>query len=241
MFIVRGSSARGQAEHGWLSSRHTFSFGEYHDPKFMGFGSVRVINDDRVTPGAGFGRHAHRDMEIISYVVEGALEHKDSIGTGSVIRPGDVQLMRAGTGISHSEYNHSQTAGVHFLQIWVVPQSRSLAPGYEQLTFGDQRLGALRLVASKDGRDESLTIAQDLDLFASMIGQEQHLEHQIRPERQVWVQVVEGHLMVNDLKLAAGDGLAVVDESTLTFSTNNSAHFLLFDMPVTQEAPKEKP
>lgn len=231
MFYVREASARGQAEHGWLSSRHTFSFGDYYDPKFMGFGALRVINDDRVAAGAGFGRHPHRDMEIISYVVSGALEHKDSLGTGSVILPGDVQLMRAGTGITHSEYNHSKTEEVHFLQIWIIPDRLALSPGYEQRTFGEQRLSALRLVASNDGRDGSLTVAQDVNLFASMLRTEQSLEYVLSPTRQVWVQVVEGQLTINDLALTAGDGLAIVDEAALRFSTTNAAHFLLFDLP----------
>lgn len=231
MFYVREASARGQAEHGWLSSRHTFSFGDYYDPKFMGFGALRVINDDRVAAGAGFGRHPHRDMEIISYVVSGALEHKDSLGTGSVILPGDVQLMRAGTGITHSEYNHSKTEEVHFLQIWIIPDRLALSPGYEQRTFNEQRLSALRLVASKDGRDGSLTVAQDVSLFASLLSTEQSLEYVLSPTRQVWVQVVEGQLTINDMTLSAGDGLAVVDEAALRFSTTNTAHFLLFDLP----------
>ncbi len=233
MHYHRPSEQRGQAEFGWLSSRHTFSFGSYHDPQFMGFGTLRVINDDRVVPAAGFPTHPHRDMEIISYVLAGRLEHKDSMGNGSVILPGEVQMMRAGTGVTHSEYNPSQEDGLHFLQIWILPNQRGLTPGYFQNNFAQARQNQLGLVASLDGRDESLKIAQDVDLYASKLNTSAQVEHPLRPGRQAWIHVAEGSMRVEelDLELAAGDGLAVVDEPQLTFHSTDSAHFLLFDLP----------
>ncbi len=230
MQFLRRAGERGTADHGWLSSHHTFSFAEYHDPEFMGFGPLRVINDDTVIGGAGFGRHPHKDMEIISYVLEGALEHKDSLGNGSVMVAGDVQLMRAGTGIVHSEYNHSPDEAVHFLQIWIIPNQRGLAPGYAQRHFGAERHDQLRLVASQDGREDSLQLAQDLDLYAMVLTPENRIEHELLPDRQAWIQVAEGSLLFGDVQLEAGDGLAVVDEPRLTFETRQSANVLVFDM-----------
>jgi redox-sensitive bicupin YhaK (pirin superfamily) len=181
MITIRHAAERGIANFGWLDSRHTFSFGEYHDPKQMGFGPLRVINEDRVSPGQGFGTHGHKDMEIISYVLEGALEHKDSIGTGSVIRPGDLQVMSAGTGIRHSEFNHSKTDPVHFLQIWVIPDREGIAPRYEQKTFGDaDKRGKLRLVDSPDGRDGSVVVYQDVEIFAALLDAGEHVNYALQ-------------------------------------------------------------
>jgi redox-sensitive bicupin YhaK (pirin superfamily) len=198
MIIVRPAEERGVANFGWLDSRHTFSFGHYYDPRHMGIGALRVINDDRVAPGGGFDTHSHQDMEIISYVLEGAMEHQDSIGTGSVIRPGDVQRMTAGTGIAHSEFNHSRTEPVHFLQIWIVPERKGLAPGYEQKTFPlEERHGKARLVASRDGRDGSLTVHQDIDLYTSVLEAGDEVAIVLRPERSAWVQVARGAALVH--------------------------------------------
>jgi redox-sensitive bicupin YhaK (pirin superfamily) len=231
MIIVRRSEDRGKANFGWLDSRHTFSFGQYYDPQHMGIGALRVINDDRVIPGQGFDTHSHRDMEIISYVLEGALEHKDSIGTGSVIRPGDVQRMSAGTGIAHSEFNHSKSEHVHFLQIWIIPEKKGLLPGYEQKNFTlEDRRGKARLVASKDGRDGSITVHQDVSLYASVLEAGDTATLEIRPGRRAWVQVARGAVTVNGTSLAEGDGAAVLDETTLTLTGNASSEILIFDL-----------
>jgi redox-sensitive bicupin YhaK (pirin superfamily) len=231
MFAVRKASDRGHANHGWLDSRHTFSFAGYYDPQEMGFGTLRVINEDRVAPGMGFGTHPHRDMEIISYVLEGALEHRDSMGTGSVIRPGDVQRMSAGTGVTHSEYNHSRSDVVHFLQIWIEPKTYGVAPGYEQKHFApEEKRGRLRLVASPDGRDGSVRIHQDAWVFASLLDDEDPITHQIAPSRRVYVHVARGELEVNGHRLGAGDGLKVVGESSLEFANASGAEFLVFEM-----------
>src|SRR3977135_1335023 len=193
MITVRLDKERGTANFGWLDSRHTFSFGEYHDPAQMGIGPLRVINEDRVSPGQGFGTHGHKDMEIISYVLEGALEHKDSIGTGSVIRPGDVQVMSAGTGIRHSEFNHSKQEPVHFLQIWVLPDRQGIAPRYDQKTFSDaEKRGRLRLVGSPDGRDGSILIHQDAEIYASLLGGGDKVAHTLPARRQGWGPGVRG-------------------------------------------------
>ena len=232
MIKVRQAGERGVANFGWLDSRHTFSFGDYHDPKQMGFGPLRVINEDRVSPGQGFGTHGHRDMEIISYVLEGALEHKDSIGTGSVIRPGDVQIMSAGTGIRHSEFNHSKTEPVHFLQIWIVPGREGIAPRYEQKTFpaADKR-GRLRIVGSTDGRDGSVVIHQDATMFAALLDNCEQVIHALAPGRKAWLQVARGAVVLNGHDLATGDGAAVEGESTLTIATkSDSTEILLFDL-----------
>ena len=233
---LRKANDRGRAEHGWLSSRHTFSFADYYDPRFMGFGPLRVINDDRVLGGRGFGQHPHRDMEIISYVVEGALEHRDSLGNGSVIAPGDVQVMRAGTGILHSEYNHSKTDPVRFLQIWVIPNQRGLTPGYEQRFFGEERRNRLALVASAQGRDHSLPIAQDVDLYASLLEPGLSLVHPVESGRAVWLQVASGQLRVGDLVLGEGDGFSSDEVGDLSFEAVTFTNFLLFNM----QSPNEK-
>ena len=233
MISVRPADERGIANFGWLDSRHSFSFGHYYDPKHMGFGPLRVINEDRVRPGSGFDTHGHRDMEIISYVLEGALEHKDSIGTGSVIRPGDVQRMSAGSGIRHSEYNPSTDDPVHFLQIWLLPNEEGLTPSYEQKTFGDaEKRGRLRLVASRDGRDGSVRIHQDADLYASLLDNEEAVTHALAPGRRAWIQVVRGAVAVNGKSLRPGDGAAVSELPDLTVTaTADGSEFLLFDLP----------
>jgi quercetin 2,3-dioxygenase len=233
MFRIRRSNERGVANFGWLDSRHTFSFGEYHDPAQMGFGPLRVINEDRVSPGKGFGTHGHRDMEIISYVLEGALEHKDSIGTGSVIRPGDVQVMSAGTGIQHSEFNHSKTEPVHFLQIWVLPDREGIAPRYEQKAFPDaDKRGRLRLVGSSDGRDGSVVIHQDVEMLAGILAADQPLVRPVRKGRKTWLQVLRGSVEANGARLDAGDGVAVEGVSELAIRTQSGrAEVLLFDLP----------
>jgi redox-sensitive bicupin YhaK (pirin superfamily) len=233
MITVRPSAERGTDNLGWLDSRHTFSFGHYYDAKHMGFGPLRVINEDRVRPGAGFDTHGHRDMEIISYVLEGALEHKDSIGTGSVIRPGDVQVMSAGTGIRHSEFNHSQTEPVHFLQIWVLPDREGLSPRYDQKTFGkSEKSGRLRLVGSPDGRDGSILIHQDVAIYDVVLGSANSVKHQLKPGRKSWVQVVRGSVDVNGKAASAGDGVALVDEAGLTITAReDNSEILVFDLP----------
>ncbi|HUL07634.1 MAG TPA: pirin family protein [Candidatus Acidoferrum sp.] len=233
MITVRPAEQRGIANFGWLDSRHSFSFGHYYDPKHMGFGPLRVINEDRVRPGAGFDTHGHRDMEIISYVLEGALEHKDSIGTGSVIRPGDVQRMSAGSGIRHSEYNPSESEPVHFLQIWLLPDEEGLTPSYEQKTFADgEKRGRLRLVASRDGRDGSVRIHQDADLYASLLDKDGAVTHRLAAGRCGWIQVVRGAVEVNGKSLRAGDGAAASDLPTLEVkATADGSEFLLFDLP----------
>jgi len=228
---MRRSSERGAADFGWLRSRHTFSFGSYHDAKYMGFGVLRVINEDRVEPGQGFQTHGHRDMEIVSYVLGGALEHKDSLGTGSVIRPGDVQRMSAGTGIRHSEFNHSKTEGVHFLQIWILPERDGIAPSYEQKHFTeDERRGRLRLVGSRDGRDGSVTIHQDVDLYAALLTERDQLTHALRAGRDGWLQVASGEVTLNGERLGEGDGVAVAEAGMLAIESRGNAEILLFDM-----------
>ncbi len=228
---IRKSNDRGHAEHGWLDSYHTFSFAGYHDPKFMGFRALRVINEDRVQPGKGFDTHSHQDMEIISYVIEGALEHKDSMGNGSVIRPGELQFMRAGTGVTHSEYNHSKTDLVHFLQIWVIPDKERLEPAYDQREFPpEERRGRLRLVASQDGAEGSIRVHQDMSLYATLLEAGQSLQHVLAPARHAWVQVVKGDLTVNGEQLSAGDGLGITEESSLELVASSGSEALLFDL-----------
>jgi redox-sensitive bicupin YhaK (pirin superfamily) len=228
---VRRSEERGRANLGWLDSRHSFSFGHYHDLNHMGFGPLRVINDDRVAPGGGFPAHPHSDMEIISYVLDGALEHKDSLGTGSVIRPGDVQRMSAGTGIRHSEFNASKTEPAHFLQIWIIPEKKGIAPGYEQKAFSDaEKRGRLLLIGSHDGRDGSVTIHQDVDLYATLLGAGDAVEHIIAPGRGGWVQVARGSVSVNGEELREGDGLAISTSGRLRIEGLGDAEALLFDM-----------
>ncbi len=233
MITIRHAEDRGTANFGWLNSQHTFSFGHYHDPSHMGFGPLRVINEDRVRAGAGFDTHGHRDMEIISYVLEGALEHKDSLGTGSVIRPGDVQVMSAGTGIRHSEFNHSQAEPVHFLQIWVLPERNGLTPRYEQKTFSaDEKRGRLRLVASPDGSAGSVVVHQDVRLYAGLLDADAQVEHVLAPGRKAWVQVARGAATLNGVALQAGDGAAVRDVSTLAIAGSAAdTEILIFDLP----------
>ena len=229
---IRRANERGPTNLGWLDSRHTFSFGGYRDPAHMGFGPLRVINEDRVRPGQGFGTHSHHDMEIVSYVLEGALAHRDSIGTGSVIRPGDVQRMSAGTGISHSEFNDSRTEDVHFLQIWILPERDGIAPGYEQKSFSEaDKRGCLRLVASRDGREGSVTVHQDVDLYASIIEPGQAVKFAPRAGRKLWLQVVRGEVALNGTLLDAGDGAALERAAPLAIEGGRtSAEVLLFDM-----------
>jgi redox-sensitive bicupin YhaK (pirin superfamily) len=231
MIKLRRSADRGQTKFGWLDSRHTFSFGDYHDPQQMCFSHLRVINEDRVTPGAGFGNHSHRDMEIITYVLEGALAHKDSTGTSSVIRPGEVQRMSAGTGISHSEFNASQSDPVHFLQIWIIPDRTALKPGYEQRAYRlDAGRGRLTLIASRDGRDESVTVHQDVDIWAGRFAAGLQASFRLQPNRQAWVQSARGSVTLNGALLQAGDGVAVSEEEILEFKAGAGAEVLMFDL-----------
>lgn len=233
MITVRHAAERGTANLGWLDSRHTFSFGQYYDPNHMGFGPLRVINEDRVQPGPGFETHGHRDMEIISYVLEGALEHKDSIGNGSVIRPGDMQVMSAGTGIRHSEFNHSKSEPVHFLQIWVLPDRQGLAPRYDQKTFpASEKRGRLRLVGSPDGRDGSIVIHQDTDIYDALLSSGDAVTNNLKTGHKSWVQVVRGAVEVNGKAADAGDGVAVEDEAVLTVMSHaDDSEVLVFDLP----------
>ena len=234
MLRIRRAEERGRTDFGWLDSRHSFSFGDYYDPAHIGFGPLRVINDDRVTPGAGFPTHPHGDMEIISYVLDGALAHKDSLGTGSVIRPGDVQRMSAGTGIKHSEFNASKTEPVHFLQIWIIPEAEGLAPSYEQKSYpAEDKRGTLRLVASRDGREGSVTVHRDVDLYATLLGEGERTRHMFRPGRAGWLQVARGTATVNDVQLNPGDGVAIeaIDDVAI-IGTSADTEVLLFDMAV---------
>jgi len=232
MFMKRPADERGGGDHGWLNTHHTFSFNDYHDPKYMGFRVLRVINEDRVQPGQGFGTHGHRDMEIITYVLEGALAHKDSLGTGSVLRPGEFQHMTAGTGIRHSEFNPSETELVHFYQIWIVPERQGLRPSYDQRSFPEaERQGRLRLVASPDGRDGSLTIRQDAEVFLSSLNENQQVTHELEKGRYAWLQVLRGAVQLNGLSLAAGDGDAVSEESALLVRATEPSEVMLFDLP----------
>jgi quercetin 2,3-dioxygenase len=232
MITRRVAQERGHAQHGWLESSHTFSFADYYDPRYMGFRVLRVINEDRVQPGKGFPTHSHRDMEIVSYVLAGALEHKDSLGTGAVIRPGDVQRMSAGTGVTHSEFNASPRDPVHFLQIWLLPERTGLPPSYEQRTFSDdEKQGTLRLVASRDGREGSVTIHQDVALYASLLPAGERVQHALAPGRHAWVHIARGALTLNGLALATGDGAAVTGETLLTLTATDQANVLLFDLP----------
>ncbi len=231
MLTIRKAEERGRFDHGWLDTRHTFSFADYDDPTHMGFRGLRVINEDRVQPGQGFPTHGHRDMEIISYVLTGALEHKDSLGTGSVIRPGDVQRMSAGTGVRHSEFNHSPSESVHFLQIWILPNARGLEPGYEQRHFPEaEKRGRLRLIASRDGADGSVTIHHDARVFAAILDPGQRVTHTLGDGRHAWVQVARGTVTLNGLGLGPGDGASASREPTLTLAGTAPAELLLFDL-----------
>jgi redox-sensitive bicupin YhaK (pirin superfamily) len=231
MITVRRATDRGRSQMDWLDSRHTFSFADYMDPKSMGFGKLRVINDDRVAAGRGFGRHPHRDMEILSYVLEGSLKHADSMGTGSVIRPGDVQRMTAGTGVLHSEQNGSDAEPVHFLQIWIEPERRGLEPGYEQKRFEDaEKRGKLRLVASRDGRDGSVTVHQDVSLYAGVFEAGERAELSLSPGRRAWVQVARGEVVVNGEALREGDGAAIEGEAKVSVEGRGPGEVLVFDL-----------
>jgi redox-sensitive bicupin YhaK (pirin superfamily) len=232
MLTVRRAADRGHADHGWLHSHHTFSFADYHDPRQMGFASLRVINDDTVAAGGGFPPHSHRDMEIISYVLEGALEHQDSMGNGSVIRPGDVQRMSAGTGVTHSEYNASKTDPVHFLQIWILPSGRGLPAGYEQKHFSEEdRRGTLRLVASPDGAAGSVRLQQDARVYAALLGPGQSVAHRFAPGRKGWLHLARGSVTAGATTLAAGDGLAIEGEPELALGgRDGGGELLLFDL-----------
>jgi redox-sensitive bicupin YhaK (pirin superfamily) len=231
MLTIRPASERGHAQHGWLDSHHSFSFADYYDPQQMGFRALRVINEDRVAPAKGFGTHPHRDMEIISYVLEGGLAHRDSLGTGSEIRPGDVQRMSAGTGVSHSEFNASQTDAVHFLQIWLVPSQRGIAPSYEQKNFSNaDKRGRLRVVAAPDGRDGSVTIHSDATLYSGLFDSGESASLTLEKGRHGWVQVARGSLRVNGQTLSAGDGAALSDVTQLTLEGIEHAEVLVFDL-----------
>jgi redox-sensitive bicupin YhaK (pirin superfamily) len=228
---IRRASERGHADHGWLDTAHTFSFADYYDPAHMGFRALRVMNEDRVAPGAGFGMHPHREMEIISYVLEGELEHRDSMGHGAVLRPGELQRISAGTGVLHSEFNPSPAAGVHFYQIWLLPGQRGLPPSYEQKRFAaEQKRGAVRLVASPDGRDGSLTIRQDAALYLAELAPNVQVKHPLEPGRHAWLQVLRGKVRAGEAQLAAGDGLAVSDERELSVTGVEDSEVMVFDL-----------
>lgn len=231
MIHVRPSSERGHFDHGWLDTYHTFSFAAYRDPHHMGFRQLRVINEDRVQPGSGFDTHEHWNMEILTMVLDGALEHRDSLGNGSVIHPGELQRMTAGTGIEHSEFNHSAEEVVHFLQVWVLPERKNLEPGYEQRAFSnDERQGALRLVASPDGAADSLTIHQDVKAFTALLAPDQEVAHSLPAGRHAWLQVARGRVTLNGHSLACGDGASASDEPSLRIAAIDAAEILLFDL-----------
>lgn len=231
MIQVRQGNERGHTQFGWLDSYHTFSFGDYYDPRYVGFRHLRVINEDRVKPGAGFPTHSHRDMEILTYVLEGTLEHKDSMGNGSVIRPGDVQRMSAGTGISHSEYNHSRVEPVHFLQMWVLPERPGLEPSYEQrAVVRDEKSGKWHLIAARDGREGAVTVHQDIELYVTRFAPGQRVVHRLKPGRHAWAQVARGALVLNGMPLKAGDGAAVSEEQIVELGANEVSEILLFDL-----------
>lgn len=235
MITIRPKNERGLADFGWLNSRHTFSFGSYYDPRHMGFASLRVINEDRVIPAKGFGTHGHQDMEIISYVLSGELAHKDSMGNGSTIRPGNIQRMSAGTGIRHSEFNASNNNPVHFLQIWIMPDRAGLKPSYEEKNFTpEEKQGNFRLVGSPDGRDGSVTIHQDVNLYLAALGKGDRLTRELATNRVAWLQVTKGKVLLGDRILEAGDGAAIVDEKEITIchaeDGDNETEILLFDM-----------
>jgi quercetin 2,3-dioxygenase len=231
MIIVRDRHTRGHTDIGWLDSRHTFSFGNYRDPEQMGFGALRVINDDRVAPGAGFGAHSHSDMEIISCVLEGALEHKDSLGNGSVIVPGDVQRMSAGTGVTHSEFNASKTEPVHFLQIWIIPEAQGIAPGYEQKHFprGEMQ-GRLRLIADRSGSDGAVTVHQDIAIYAGELAEGERFTHEFANGRRGWLHIARGLVRLNGDELREGDGAKIEGERKIELDTDHRADILLFDL-----------
>jgi len=230
MMNIRKANERGHADHGWLNAWHTFSFAGYYDPAHMGFRSLRVINDDTVAPGAGFGTHPHRDMEIITYILSGALEHKDSMGNGRVIKPGEVQYMAAGTGVQHSEFNPSGKDPVHLLQIWIQPDRMGAKPRYEEKSLVRARTGVLHLVASKTGRDKSIAINQDADLFLGRLDAGDAVEHELQPKRHAWIHVAEGEVELNGQKLSGGDAVAVTEETLLKLKAGAKSQVLLFDL-----------
>ena len=231
MYDIIRSDDRGGANHGWLNAKHTFSFAEYQNPERVHFGKLRVINEDRIAPGKGFGTHPHKDMEIVTYIINGAIEHKDSMGNGTVIRAGEVQRMTAGTGVLHSEFNHSQEEELHLLQIWIFPEQKNLEPGYEQTLFSrDEKLNRLRLIGSRDGRDGSVTIHQDVDLYASVLESGKDVSLDGVADRRIFVQVVSGDVVVNDEQLHAGDGLEIRDEDAVGVRAITDAEFLLFNL-----------
>jgi quercetin 2,3-dioxygenase len=231
MITLRKSSDRGQADHGWLHSQHSFSFADYHDPQEMGWGPLRVINEDHVEPGQGFGTHGHRDMEIISYVLAGELEHKDSMGNGTVIRPGDVQRMSAGTGVRHSEFNPSPHSRVHFLQIWIEPAAVGMAPSYEQKFFSpEDKKGQLRLLASQDGRDGSVTVHRNIDLYAGLLSPGEKLTHKLATDRRAYLHLVRGAASINGVRLETGDAVKIKEEEKLTIIADADSEVLLFDL-----------
>jgi len=229
MIYIRKSNERGNSQIGWLNSLHTFSFGEYYDPKFMGFGDLRVINEDTVQPGYGFGKHPHNDMEIISYVVEGSIEHKDSMGTGSVIRPREIQRMSAGTGVQHSEFNHSKTELLHFLQIWILPEKTGLQPSYEQKRIPDL-VNQLILIGSREGGEHAITIHQNVKLYVAYLAENHSIKYEFKKERKGWLQLIKGSIVLNGEQLSAGDGAAITDESEIHIESTNNAELLLFDL-----------
>ena len=230
MLTIRKAEDRGHANHGWLDAHHSFSFAGYHDPRWMGFRTLRVLNDDTISGGGGFGTHPHRDMEIITYILSGALEHKDSMGNGRVIRPGEVQYMAAGTGVEHSEFNHSETEPVHLLQIWIVPDRKGAKPAYAERSLAKAPTGRLHLVASKIGRDGSIGINQDADVFLAKLNAGDSVEHSLKPQRHAWVQVAGGEVKLNGQLLKAGDGTALSDETSVALSATQPAQVLLFDL-----------
>ncbi|MDH3401628.1 MAG: pirin family protein [Chromatiales bacterium] len=231
MITILRSEDRGSADFGWLQSRHSFSFGHYYNPQQMGFGNLRVINEDTVLPGKGFGTHGHKDMEIISYVISGALEHRDSMGNGSIIQAGDVQRMSAGSGVQHSEFNPSSSEPVHFLQIWILPERTGADSGYQQLHFsGQEKTNRLCLVASRDGRDGSLGIQQEADIFACLLEQGKSVSYALTPGRRGWIQIVRGSVQINGMSLSSGDAAAVEGEESLEIAAGENAEFLLFDL-----------
>ncbi len=229
MITIRAAEERGHFNFGWLDTYHSFSFGDYYDPKHMGFRALRVINEDFVQPGKGFGMHPHRDMEIVTYILEGALQHRDSLGNGSIIRPGDSQRMTAGRGIMHSEFNPSQTESTHLLQIWIAPEQRGLDPGYEQKSPRDQQ-GKLRLLAARDGGDGAVSMHQDVRLYVGVVTSGEELQFDIAPGRHAWVQVARGALELNGKRLKQGDGAAVSEEQRLRIAATRDAEILLFDL-----------
>lgn len=231
MMTLRSANARGHAQHGWLDSYHSFSFADYYDPAWMGWGNLRVINEDRIAPGTGFGTHGHRDMEIVSYVLSGALAHQDSMGNGTSIPPGDVQRMSAGSGVRHSEFNHAPEAVTHFLQIWIEPSERGIVPGYEQKSFADaDKRGALRLVASPDGAQGSVTIHADARLYAGLFDGSESATLVLQPGRKAYVHLVRGALTINGQRLSTGDALAMADEAEVAVSHGEQAEVLVFDL-----------